>query len=111
MALDSGLTATMPVIGLKAFPAALVGGLVFESTGAGISWSPYYKVQTSSAGDFTRIDVNGVPHQDFGRMTDKVALDPQYLVPYDRIGDNPIDDVLIVGAGSGTDVELAVPVE
>ena len=25
MALDSGLTATMPVIGLKAFPAALVG--------------------------------------------------------------------------------------
>jgi branched-chain amino acid transport system permease protein len=27
MALDSGLTATMPVIGLKAFPAALVGGL------------------------------------------------------------------------------------
>jgi branched-chain amino acid transport system permease protein len=27
MALDSGLTATMPIIGLKAFPAALVGGL------------------------------------------------------------------------------------
>lgn len=27
IALDSGLTATMPVIGLKAFPAALVGGL------------------------------------------------------------------------------------
>jgi len=27
MALDSGLTASMPVIGLKAFPAALVGGL------------------------------------------------------------------------------------
>ncbi len=27
MALDSGLTTTMPVIGLKAFPAALVGGL------------------------------------------------------------------------------------
>lgn len=27
MALDSGLTNTMPIIGLKAFPAALVGGL------------------------------------------------------------------------------------
>jgi branched-chain amino acid transport system permease protein len=27
LALDSGLTASMPVIGLKAFPAALVGGL------------------------------------------------------------------------------------
>ena len=27
MALDSGLTTSMPVIGLKAFPAALVGGL------------------------------------------------------------------------------------
>jgi branched-chain amino acid transport system permease protein len=27
MALDSGLTASMPIIGLKAFPAALVGGL------------------------------------------------------------------------------------
>jgi branched-chain amino acid transport system permease protein len=27
MALDSGVTGGMPVIGLKAFPAALVGGL------------------------------------------------------------------------------------
>ncbi|MGB8640412.1 MAG: branched-chain amino acid ABC transporter permease, partial [Pseudolabrys sp.] len=27
MALDSGLTGGMPVVGLKAFPAALVGGL------------------------------------------------------------------------------------
>jgi len=27
MALDSGLTSSMPIIGLKAFPAALVGGL------------------------------------------------------------------------------------
>lgn len=27
MALDSGLTSTMPIVGLKAFPAALVGGL------------------------------------------------------------------------------------
>ena len=27
MALDSGLTTSLPVIGLKAFPAALVGGL------------------------------------------------------------------------------------
>jgi branched-chain amino acid transport system permease protein len=34
MALDSGLTNTMPVIGLKAFPAALVGGL--DSLGGAI---------------------------------------------------------------------------
>ena len=102
------LLGPIPPIWVSVAAVALVGGLVFESSGAGISWSPYYKVQTSAAGDFTRIDVNGVPHQDFGRMTDKVALDPQYLVPYDRIGDNPIDDVLIVGAGSGTDVELAL---
>ncbi len=102
------LLGPIPPIWVSVAALALVGGLVFESAAAGISWSPYYKVHTSAAGDFTRIDVNGVPHQDFGRMTDKVALDPQYLVPYDRIGDNPIDDVLIVGAGSGTDVELAL---
>ncbi len=102
------LLGPVPPIWVSVAAVAMVGALVFESSTLGVSWSPYYKVKTTQSGEVTRIDVNGVPHQDFGRMTDKVAADPQYVVPYDRIGDNPIDDVLIVGAGSGTDIALAL---
>ncbi len=102
------LFAPKPSLWVSVAAVAMVGALVFESAGAGISWSPYYKVKTSTVGPITRIDVNGVPHQDFERAVDKAKADPQYLVPYERIGDNPLDDVLIVGAGSGTDVQLAL---
>ena len=102
------LLGPIPKVWVTAAAVAMVGALVFESLAPGISWSPYYKVKTSTVGDITRIDVNGVPHQDFSRAADKVAADPQYLLPYERIGDNPLDDVLIVGAGSGTDVALAL---
>ena len=102
------LLGPIPPVWVSVAAVALVGGLVFESLAAGISWSPYYKVKTSTVGEVTRIDVNGVPHQDFSRTDDKVSADPQYLLPYERIGDNPLEDVLIVGAGSGTDVALAL---
>jgi SAM-dependent methyltransferase len=86
----------------------LVAALVIECLAPGVSWSPYYKVHTETDGLTTRVDVNGVPHQSVSSTQAKVAGDPQYLVPYQRIGDNPLRDVLIVGAGTGTDVALAL---
>jgi SAM-dependent methyltransferase len=87
---------------------AMVVALVFESLASGISWSPYYKIHTETDGITTRVDVNGVPHQSVSNTQAKVDGDPQYLVPYQRIGSNPLRNVLIVGAGTGTDVALAL---
>jgi SAM-dependent methyltransferase len=102
------LLGPVPPIWVSGAAVVLVGLLAVESLATGVSWSPYYKIRTNEVGAVTRIDVNGVPHQDFTYMKDKVAADPQYTVPYERIGANPLDDVLIVGAGSGTDVALAL---
>ena len=82
--------------------------LLFECLAPGVSWSPYYKVTTKSDGDFTRVDVNGVPHQGVMPVAQRVEIDPHYLIPYERIGDNSLENVLIIGAGTGTDVALAL---
>jgi len=86
----------------------IVGALTVECLQPGITWSPYYKVHTSTQGPITRIDVNGIPHQSVSSIAIKTAADPLYLVPYERIVNNPLRDVLIVGAGTGTDVALAL---
>lgn len=80
----------------------LVVLLFLESVTAGSTWSPYYKVDLERDPDI--ISVNGVPHQvllpaDTGFFYDEV---------YDRLPDGPVGDVLIVGAGSGNDVAVAL---
>jgi SAM-dependent methyltransferase len=87
---------------------ALVAALTVECLSPGISWSPYYKVHAVTRGITTEVAVNGVPHQSVSSTQAKVNADPQYLVPYERIGSNPLRNVLIVGAGTGTDVALAL---
>jgi len=92
---------------------AVVGILVLESLAAGVSWSPYYKVHTSieNAGtinEFTHIQVNGVPHQNVMDVQQRLLAEPVYGRPYERAVNNPLNNVLIVGAGTGTDVALAL---
>ena len=90
----------------------IVGTLLVESTAAGTSWSPYYKVHTediSGNPQFVDISVNGVPHQLMAPAQWKLEQgEQQYSTPYLRIKDNTLDDVLIVGAGSGSDVAIAL---
>jgi hypothetical protein len=91
----------------------VVGLLVFESAGAGISWSPYYKVQTDEVPGFNdttqlRISVNGVPHQVMRSARLRLQEEPQYGLPYERVASNPVGRVLIIGAGSGSDVAIAL---
>ncbi len=104
-----------PRIPLPASAAALtiVGLLLFESSGAGISWSPYYKVKTdqipgANAADQLRISVNGVPHQAMRSAALRLREEPQYGIPYERFAGNRLRRVLIVGAGSGSDVAIAL---
>src|SRR3954454_12450069 len=92
----------------------MVVALVMESVAPGVSWSPYYKVTTRQVhddqfGTRTYISVNGVPHQSMSsaewKLTRASAI---YGAPYERRGDAPLRDVLIIGAGSGSDVAIAL---
>jgi hypothetical protein len=96
-------------------PAALAATLVvavlaLESGTAGVSWSPYYKVTTAygANADSLRISVNGIPHQEMRSPEERLQTEPQYGIPYERFADNPLRNVLIIGAGSGSDVAIAL---
>jgi hypothetical protein len=91
----------------------VVGVLVAESLASGVSWSPYYKVTTAdyvdpNVGEFTTINVNGIPHQNVMDVQQRLKAEPLYERPYQRAVNNPLNNVLIVGAGTGTDVALAL---
>jgi SAM-dependent methyltransferase len=91
---------------------AIVGVLLIESTAANTSWSPYYKITTkdlSGNPDYVDIAVNGIPHQLMAPAQWKLEQgEQQYSTPYERIKDNSLENVLIVGAGSGSDVAIAL---
>ncbi|MDQ1679798.1 MAG: hypothetical protein QOI42_657 [Frankiaceae bacterium] len=75
-------------------------------------WSPYYKVSTtqgvdSSGGPQWQVNVNGVPHQRLTSAATREKEEPYYLEPYKRIPNTP-KSMLIVGAGTGTDVAIAL---
>src|SRR6478672_6428187 len=78
----------------------------------GVFWSPYYQVTTfqrpnSSNGTQWWIYVNGVPHQRLETAAARLREQPFYNEPYLRTATTP-KDVLIVGAGTGTDVAIAL---
>lgn len=77
------------------------------------SWSPYYRVSTETRqygpdGKAIEVFVNGIPHQTVTSVSDRTLIEPFYLRPYERSPRNPLRDVLVVGAGNGTDVALAL---
>jgi hypothetical protein len=87
------------------FIATLI--VVFVAIKPGQFWSPYYRIDTYDAGGIEAIDVNGIPHQ--AMWPTSVALtQPMYGQIYDWLPDRTFDNVLIVGAGSGSDVAVAL---
>jgi SAM-dependent methyltransferase len=90
----------------------VVGMLLSETLTAGVSWSPYYKVQThhsNSGPGALSIWVNGVPHQTMAKASWRLKYAPeQYGTPYERLPRTRLDNVLVVGAGSGSDVAIAL---
>ena len=73
-------------------------------------WSPYYRVTTTPLGTdgSIRISVNGRPHQRIMPMTYMTTHEEFRFEPYLRAPDDPLTDVLIIGAGSGNDVAVAL---
>jgi len=78
----------------------------------GVFWSPYYQVTTipsadAKGGPAWDVQVNGIPHQRLTSAAARGQEEPWYLQPYlltPRVPKN----VLIVGAGTGTDVAIAL---
>ena len=70
----------------------------------GAIWSPYYKITVSQQGPDTVVEVNNIFHQSMAPVEQKEYF---YQWPYSVFGDT-FQDVLILGAGSGTDVAAAL---
>jgi SAM-dependent methyltransferase len=70
----------------------------------GALWSPYYKITVQQQGDDTVVEVNNIFHQSMAPLEHKEYF---YEWPYAVFG-NTFQDVLILGAGSGTDVAAAL---
>ena len=87
--------------------AAVVVMLGIESFAGSYQWSPYYKIRTETAsGGNVRIDVNNTPLQTTASVAQITKDSPFYLYPYTYAG--PHDDVLVIGAGTGNDVAVAL---
>lgn len=93
----------------------IVGALLAESLAPGVSWSPYYKVEGSEVGRsddgglLYLISVNGIPHQVMGSADFKLTeAEELYRIPYERMTAEAPEHVLIIGAGSGSDVAVAL---
>jgi spermine/spermidine synthase len=75
-------------------------------------WSPYYQVKTiktqdAEGGPSWDVQVNGVPHQRLTSAAARTREESWYLEPY-LLAPKPPKNVLIVGAGTGTDVAIAL---
>ena len=75
-------------------------------TPAGQIWSPYYRIDEYHSNGIGAINVNGIPHQAMWPLDRQ--MDPFYEQVYRWFPERTYDNVLIVGAGSGTDVAVAL---
>jgi len=84
---------------------ALVMLLWSESLSSSDIWSPYYRISVTKAGPIYGISANGVPHQNIIPVN---KLAKVYSLPYLHDPGNPLNNVLIIGAGTGDDVANAL---
>jgi Spermine/spermidine synthase domain len=84
---------------------SLVGMLGAESLTSTDLWSPYYRISVVKHQPNYIIDANGVPHQ---VIQAESRRSPSYFLPYKQAPANPLNDVLVIGAGTGNDVATAL---
>jgi predicted membrane-bound spermidine synthase len=95
-------TSSSAVVVSLAMLAVSIG--VVQVMARGAIWSPYYKITVANDGADTVVEVNNIFHQSMAPVDQKEYF---YQWPYAVFGDS-FDDVLILGAGSGTDVAAAL---
>jgi SAM-dependent methyltransferase len=99
--------ASMPA--LRRIDRWALGGLAavlgLQSVAPGLSWSAYYQIDVYEVGGVQNISVNGVHHQ--GMFPVATLAGSVYSQPYDFLDQAPTR-VLVIGAGSGNDVAMAL---
>lgn len=73
-------------------------------------WSAYYKIHTQlfSKGRYV-VNVNGFPQQVIESFQQREQVKPFYTLPYQyRTLKSPLNNVLVIGAGTGGDVAIAL---
>jgi hypothetical protein len=90
--------------------AVIVGLLANESLAGNQYWSPYYKIRATP--DLVRhslvVSVNNIPHQTAYRVETLRRKEPFYFFAYRHVHRRQLNRVLIVGAGTGNDVAVAL---
>jgi hypothetical protein len=86
---------------------SLAGMLTAQSFISRDLWSPYYRITVGGKTPANTIPilVNGIPHQSIIAAAKRPAI---YYLPYREAVHNPLNNVLIVGAGTGNDVAGAL---
>ena len=98
---------------------AVLALLGVESASSLDHWSPYYKIHAvhAAAPSFVRdipthgvttVWANNIPHQTAYPISTLRRLEPFYFYPYRHIDRTRLNNVLIVGAGTGNDVAVAL---
>jgi hypothetical protein len=106
MALGRGVSA-WSVVGGIAMLATVYGGTL-SPPGVEQSWSPYYRIDVFTGDNgLTGLSVNGIPHQSLYRTDDPVKND-FYDQVYRWFPGRTFNNVLVVGAGTGTDTAIAL---
>jgi Spermine/spermidine synthase domain len=77
--------------------------VVYRMQGGSL-WSPYYRITVFQDRSDTIVEVNHIFHQSMAPVSQKEYF---YQWPYTVFGDS-LDEVLVLGAGSGTDVAAAL---
>jgi hypothetical protein len=90
--------------------ATVVVLLAIESMAPHQHWSPYYKIiATPRPVDHSlQVSVNNVPHQTAYPIRTLRTLEPFYFFPYRHVDRQRLHNVLLVGAGTGNDVAIAL---
>src|ERR1022692_1120614 len=96
-------------IGILQFAAlaSLAGLLTANSLISHDLWSPYYRITVGATTKAQTIPVmvNGIPHQAITAAAKRPAI---FYQPYTQAPRNPLNNVLVVGAGTGNDVAGAL---
>ena len=96
------------IVNVVALGAVLL--LIFQQGQANKSdiWSPYYRIdEFKDTAGVTQITVDGIPHQAMHPIG-QPGLEPFYNQVYKWFPGRTYDNVLVVGAGTGSDVAIAL---
>jgi hypothetical protein len=86
--------------------------LIVESLAAGQMWSPYNKLtiqhRQAEGQPAIAVSANNIPYQEAISLSAMRRTQPVYFYPYRHVTRTSLGNVLIIGAGTGNDVTVAL---